>query len=70
MKKNSIVVVDNGAATIKLGVVHGKAKVVPRFVRSVCGSNYANYLRQDYSERDSTVERGQDDLYWSRDRQL
>lgn len=35
MKKTSIVVVDNGAATIKLGVVHGKAKVVPRFVRSV-----------------------------------
>ena len=35
MKKHNIVVVDNGAATIKLGVAQGKAKVTPRFVRRI-----------------------------------
>ncbi|KAI0086978.1 actin-like protein Arp6 [Irpex rosettiformis] len=34
MKKSSIVVVDNGAATIKLGVVHGKAKVTTRIIQN------------------------------------
>lgn len=62
MKNSRIVVVDNGGSTIKLGVVHGKSKVVPRCAFIIKNDNFRGENSickrvKDHSERCRAVQR-------------